>query len=191
MIKRILFVFLFILLPSLVSAKTLIVPHVVVTADWSFGMVVVNTGENNDLIRYELWKDGELISDELVSIGARDRWYKTGATLQDGVYTIILRGCSDETYGIFIRIWRDTPVSETPLFSDSIPPDLQSYDCSRYSSWTSINRSYFYSWGGKCTQMGKWHWKRFRAILYEMYARYKDVDGIDPRPSLGDASARV
>ena len=187
--KKFLIAILLILMPVMVQARTLVFPHLVVNSAWSFGIALTNTADTDDLVRVETWNEIGLIDSRLITIPAHDRWMKGGYSLEKGLYTIIVRLCSDYTFGTLIRLWKDMPVGEEPAQIVPYTPDLQVYNRSNPLNWIVIKPANYYTKAGKCPFMGRYHWIRLKEILREMYLRYEGVKGIDPRPSLGDANA--
>ena len=190
--KALIIILLNLLLVSTSHGKTLVFPHLAVNSTWSFGLVIVNAGDSDDIVRLEIWDKAGLIETQQITIEAHSRWRMEGYSLSCGVYTIVARSCSDWTFGTLIRFWKDMPVGEEAAQVIPYTPDLQSYDARQNKWWTLIPaKSGFYTKAGKCPYMGKYHWFRLREILREMYLRYQDHEGIDPRPSLGDANDAI
>jgi len=187
--KKFLIAILLILMPVMAQARTLVFPHLVVNTTWSFGLVITNAGDVDDMIRLETWSKTRFIITKQIKIKAHDRWTMGGYSMSAGVYTIIARSCSDWTFGTLIRLWKDMPVGEEPAQIVPYTPDFQTYNKNNPLNWVMINPASYYTKAGKCPFMGKYHWIRLKEILREMYLRYEGVKGIDPRPSLGDANA--
>jgi len=186
--KKFLIAILLILMPVVAQARTLVFPHLVVNSAWSFGIALTNTADTDDLVRVETWNEIGIIDSRLITIPAHDRWMKGGYSLEEGLYTIIVRLCSDYTFGTLIRLWKDMPVGEESAQIVPYTPDLQTYNKDNPLNWVMINPASYYTKAGKCPFMGRYHWIRLKEILKEMYLRYEGVKGIDPRPSLGDAN---
>jgi len=185
-----LFSLILIALPLTANSKTLVFPHLAVNHNWSFGLAVVNANpESADIVRIEIWNESNLISTERITIEPTDRWLFTGYELDVGTYTIIVYYCADWTFGTLIRTWKDTPIAEEPAQVIPYTSDLQSYNSKDSRYWVILNTTKYYTKAGKCPFMAKYHYIRFNEVLKEMYLRYKDINDIDPKPSLGDANA--
>jgi len=186
--KKFLPFILVLLVAGTVHARSLVFPHLVVNSTWSFGIAITNAGDSDDIVRLEVWDQAGLIDTQQITVRAHDRWLMDGYHTGVGVYTIIVRFCSDWTFGTLIRFWEGVPVSEEPAQIVPYTSDLQTYNRHNCVNWVVINPANYYTKAGKCPYLGKYHWIRLKEVLREMYLRYQYHKGIDPRPSLGDAN---
>jgi len=94
-----------------VSAKDLIFPHVVINDTWDAGIALVNISDNDSAGNVFIYSDGGFITDSYrILIPAHNRYYLF--LNNNGIFSIVIKGCHDDVYGTFIRIWDGYPVGE-------------------------------------------------------------------------------
>jgi len=93
-----------------ILAKDLIFPHVVVNETWDAGIALVNTSDNDSAGVVFVHADGFVSVPYRIIIPAHDRYYFL--LDQIGVYSIVITGCHDDVYGVFIRLWKGQPIGE-------------------------------------------------------------------------------
>lgn len=98
------------LLASLVFAKDLVFPHVVINDFWNAGIALVNISDNDSGGNVYICTDGFVNYSFRILIPAHDRYYLS--LEETGVYSIVIKGCKDDVYGTFIRVWNGQPIGE-------------------------------------------------------------------------------